>query len=403
MHERQWRKEADPLSIRKKVEQRTKKIGNKAMRRITEHVNQLKQMYSIENGRFQGEEGWKKFPFFWFLLFLSYKCTKRCQYCYSFNQAGDDTQMEMDDDAFARLLEWIPEVWKMNNIKVNSIGFLGGEPLLRTDRIKQVMEAVYKYTDGMQGYIYTNGDLVDLIDWDDLEDIQWISTNITDTSIEELARRMTVISIRSNVINQTIVATLDDFNLNRVLDITRFGIENGYRLRYNRDLYRGVDVEYKGRLLKKYHHVCDILENYIVNGYDVNTTFLIDMLIPSWDLEVTPYPCGKRIANVYPDGSIGPCIRNHLCKTGTIFDKNPLDKIQSHQFHYDVRKPYLPPECSECEYKTTCQGGCPHDKMLLTGSASGKSVMCDIHKEIIPRLRYLEILKENPAPEAYNM
>ncbi|MHB1405893.1 MAG: radical SAM protein [Desulfitobacteriaceae bacterium] len=189
----------------------------KIVRRQTEHVKQLKRMYSHEDGRLKGEGSWEKFPLFWFLLFLSYRCTRRCSYCYAFNQVGDDNKLEMDENTFARLLDWIPEVWKLNNVKVNTIGFLGGEPLLRTDRIKKVMDAVYKNTDGMQGLLYTNGDLIDSVNWDDLEDIQWINTNITDISIEELSRRMNIISERSNVIGQTIVATLDDYNLERVL------------------------------------------------------------------------------------------------------------------------------------------------------------------------------------------
>jgi radical SAM protein with 4Fe4S-binding SPASM domain len=371
------------------------------MRRLTEHDKKLKRMYSIKDGRFQGEGGWAKLAFFWFILFLSYKCTRRCDYCYTFNQVGDDSKMEMDEKTFSRLLEWIPEVWKVNNVKVNAISFLGGEPLLRTDRIKKVMDSVYKNTDGMQGDVYTNGDLIDSVNWDDLEDIQWIAVNITDISLEELSRRMKIISERSNVKGQTITATLDDYNLARVLDITRFGIENGYRLRYYRNLYRGLDSEYKKRLLKKYHELCDLLEDYIVKGYDVRTTFLLDTLIPSWDFEYSPYLCGRSIATVYPDGTIGPCLRNQSFKTGTIFDANPLAKIQCDTFHYDVSRPDLPDECRECESKTACQGGCPFDKLLLTGTTAGKSVVCDIHKEIIPRLRYLDKLEKDmkSAPE----
>ncbi|MFZ3131994.1 MAG: SPASM domain-containing protein [Desulfosporosinus sp.] len=363
------------------------------MRKQTERIKQLTNMYAIEDGRLQGEGVWKKLPFFWFLLFLSYKCTRRCEYCYTFNQAADDSRMEMDDNTFSRLLEWIPEVWKANNVKVNSIGFLGGEPLLRTDRIKKVMDSVYKNTDGMQGYLNTNGDLIDSVNWDDLEDIQWITTNICDNSIEELARRMKVISERANVINQTIVATLDDFNLERLLDISRFGIENGYRLRYQKNLYRGADNEYNQRVLKKYHELCDLLEDYIVKGYDVHTTFLLDTLIPAWEEETSPYLCGKRLVSVYPDGTIGPCIRDHLYTTGTIFDPDPISKLQCDMFHYDIKNPGLPDECRACESRTACHGGCPHDKMLLTGTNAGKSVSCDIHKEIIPRLRNLDKLK----------
>jgi len=154
------------------------------MRKTTEHVKQLKRMYSIKNGRLPGVSGWENYPLFWFLLFLSYQCTRRCGYCYSFNQVGDSTVMEMDENTFSRLVEWIPEVWRVNNVKVNAVGFLGGEPLLRTDRIKKIMDSVYTTTDGMQGFLYTNADVIDSVDWDDLEDIQWISTNITDIVIE---------------------------------------------------------------------------------------------------------------------------------------------------------------------------------------------------------------------------
>ena len=359
----------------------------------------MKNMYAREDGRLKGPPGWEKLPFFWFLLFLSYKCTRRCKFCYSFNQVGDGTPTEMDDDTFSRLLDWIPEVWKANNVKVNSVGFLGGEPLLRTDRIRKVMDSVYKNTDGMQGYLYTNGDLIDTVAWDDLEDIQWISTNITDISIDELARRMEVVRTRSNVINQTVVATLDDLNLARILEVTRFGVENGYRLRYYRDLYRGVDKQYHEELRVKYHQLCDLLEHYIGKGCSVHTTFLLDTLVPSWEHESSPYPCGKRIAKVNPDGTFGPCIRNQTFKTGTIFDPDPLEKLQSSAFHYDFTSPNAPPECRRCEVRGVCQGGCPNDRLLLTGTVSGKSLMCDIHKEIIPRLKNLDKLQAGRTPE----
>jgi len=114
------------------------------------------------------------------------------------------------------------------------------------------MDSVYENTDGMQASHYTNGDLIDSVNWENLEDIQYMISNITDISIEELARRMKIISERSNVIGQTIVATLDDYNLARLLDISKFGVENGYPLRYQRDMYRGLDMEYGKMLLKQY-------------------------------------------------------------------------------------------------------------------------------------------------------
>jgi uncharacterized protein len=338
--------------------------------------------------RFTGQGIWKKYPFFWFILFLTYRCTRRCEYCYTFRQVNDE-DMEMDEKTFSRLLEWIPEVWRLNGVKENAILFLGGEPLLRTERIKRVMDRIERDTDGMQTSIFTNADLVDRVNWDDLKDIQWMYVHITDISIDELKRRIKVIKDNSNVKGQTIVATLDDYNLERILDITRFGIEAGYRLRYQMDIYRGMDRDFRTRLLKRYHELCDLLEGYVVKGYPVHTIFLLDTLIPLWEDETSPYPCGKRLAVVYPDGGIGPCIRHHSLKTGTIFDHDPLNRIQYEEFHYDIHRTDIPDECRTCVSRTVCQGGCPHSKVVLTGTTSGKSVLCEVHREIIPRLRYL--------------
>lgn len=364
---------------------------------IPRYAEKLHRLYLKDDGRLVGEPGWAKFPFFWFVLFLSYRCTRTCEYCYAFNQVGYDNEGEMDDRTFSRLCEWIPEVWRINRVKVNIVTFLGGEPLLRTDRIKKVMDSVYENTEGMQGALCTNGDLVDHVNWDDLKDIQWISTNITDIGIDELARRMNIVRERSNVINQTVIATLDDYNLERILDISRFGLENGYRLRYYRNLYRGMDPRYKGRLLRRYHELCDLLEDYAGRGYNVNTTFFLDFLIPVWDSETSLYPCGKRMAVVFPDGSIGPCIRNHSFKSGTIYDSNPLAKLQVYDFHYDIRRPDLPKECKGCESRTACHAGCPNDKRIFHDITTGKSIFCDVHREIIPRLRHIESLKKGSA------
>ncbi len=356
----------------------------------TKHRKQLQALYATSNSRMQAPGQWAKLPLFWFLLFLSYRCTRRCRDCYAFNQVGDAHPAEMDEGTFSRLLDWICEVWERNNVKVNIVNFLGGEPLLRTDRIRRVMARITNHTDGMQGLVNTNADLVDTVNWDDLEAIQWITVNITDISIPELARRMTIIRERSGVINQTIAVTLDDVNLPRMLDIARFGIENGYRLRYSKNLFRGLDADYNAALLQKYHALCDLLESYVVRGIEVHTTFLLDLLIPLWDLEESPYPCGKRLATIFPDGGVGPCIRNHHFRTGTIFDPNPSGTMQCDRFIFDLARFDLADECQTCKSRTTCQGGCPNDKLMMTGHHAGKSMACSVHREIIPRLRALD-------------
>ena len=201
---------------------------------------------------------------------------------------------------------------------------------------------------------------------------------------------MRIIGRRSNVLGQTIALTLDEGNLQRVLDVTRLGIEHGYRLRYQRNIYKGLDPQYQARVLGVYHALCDLLEQYVLAGHRVHTTFLLDTLIPLWDHGQSPYPCGKRLAVVFPDGSAGPCIRDHACKGGTIFDPDPLRVIAHEAFLYDLTRADTDPECLVCAVRNACQGGCPHDKMLMRGSRAGKSMACELHKQIIPRLRQLE-------------
>lgn len=345
---------------------------------------------TTDDQRLAGPGRWKNLPLFWFILFLSYQCTRRCRFCYAFNQVGSNNRQEMDDTVFSRLLDWIPMVWEKNRIQVNIINFLGGEPLLRTDRIRQLLDTVAPRTGKMQNQVNTNGDLVDSVNWDDLEQVRWMTVNITDIGIDELARRMAVIRDRSNVINQTIAVTLDEHNIGRIIDISRFGLENGYRLRYNKDLFMGKDPAYQEQLLHAYHELCDLLENYAARGFDIHSTFLLDTLIPGWDHPSSPYPCGKRLAVVFPDGSIGPCIRDHDFKTGTLFDDDPLDRLDCSTFHFDLAQPDIPEDCRTCEVKLACQGGCPHDKRMVTGDRKGRSVTCRIHREILPRLKALE-------------
>jgi radical SAM protein with 4Fe4S-binding SPASM domain len=165
-------------------------------------------------------------------------------------------------------------------------------------------------------------------------------------------------------------------------------------LRYYRNIYESHDAEYQRELLKRYHELLDLLEGYVVKGHDVHTTFLFDTLIPLWDDEASPYPCGRRLATVFPDGSIGPCIRHHSLKTGTIFDDDPMTRIYNESFQYNLKRTDIPDECRQCESRTVCQGGCPYDKFVSTGTTSGKSVACEIMKEIIPRLKHLEELKK---------
>jgi len=337
---------------------------------------------------------WDMTPTFWFPLYLSYKCTRRCPDCFVFNQKNN-SQQEMSDKIFTDLLEWVAYVSKSHGLNYTMLLFLGGEPLLRTDRIKKLMDYVQEQYPKTIGSIYTNADLVDSVNWDDLRCLNFYNVNITNISIDELQRRMSIIQSQSNPDHQSVVAVMNTYNMSRICDITNFAVENGYLLHYHKNMCGWSEPSYKQLLLKSMHIVCDCLETSLKNGYKIHTTFLFNTIISWWNKDYSPYTCGKRSAVVYPNGTVGVCLRNHFDKVGTIYDKNPLGIIQNEKYHLDYNRKDLPDECSKCDIKDVCQGGCPNDKLFNFGTTKMKSIMCEIYKEIIPRLKYLDTLKEN--------
>ena len=338
-------------------------------------------------------KGWDVFPSFYFPLFLSYKCTRKCPECYPMKQCGDS--MEMSDEMFDDLLKFLVKVYNETNERIYHILLLGGEPLLRTDRIKKLVDYIFSNTPGMAFSMFTNGDLIDSVNWSDLTRIPLWNINPTNISIDELARRMDVIKTNADPYNQTVIMYFDEYNMQgtRAEDIAKFCVDNKYRFRISKNINTPNDVEYKARLLKKFHSVLDVLETAQLDGKYVNSVFLIDSVIPyEWGDEAlserfTPYICGKRILSVRPDGSIGPCIRNQTYSVGNIYSDKPYNLIKSNDFIYSYKRPDTPEKCKVCSIRDMCQTGCPYDKLISTGKFDGMSPYCDIYQEILPRVK----------------
>jgi uncharacterized protein len=248
------------------------------------------------------------------------------------------------------------------------------------------------------GSIFTNADLVDTVNWDDLQNVIIWQTNVCDTSLNEVERRMDVIGKRIHMIHSnTIIITADDFNLegNRMEDFTRLAIDKHYRIRIYRSMYRGADKDYKKRLIKKYHSCLDIIEDAKSKGSDISLNFFLDILIPyPWD-DIkdlyTPYFCGHDVLTVQSNGDIGACIRNHKHIVGTIYSENPTQLIKCKELRWTYKKDDVSDECKICSVRQVCQSGCPNDKLITYGKIEGKSPFCEVYKEIIPRLMDLQL------------
>jgi len=356
-------------------------------------LKMLKLMKDNPDNKREGLGEWKNFPQFWIVPFLTWRCTRRCSYCYTAEQGKQSG--DMSPELFSRFKDWCVEVYNEQEWKVLTVVWLGGEPLLITDKISETMKHINSHTPGVVGNLFTNADLIDSVNWDHLAEIHWINVNISDTPLEEIERRFNVMRKYGSFYNHTLVSTLDYFNLDRIENITRFFLENDLRPRIYRQLFLGNDLKYKKLLLKKLHVMCDIMESYEAKGYKMRVGFILDAVIPHWSIDNSPYLCGKSVITVHPDGKIGPCIRNMDSPFGDLYTQNPVKSLREKCSHFKWNlKRELPDKCNECESLQSCQGGCPNDKII--NNTCETDPFCEVHKEIFPRLKALAGNKTAP-------
>lgn len=352
-----------------------------------------------ETGRWTGTGKYKYFAGFTFLVDFTNNCTRHCSFCYARNEGN--LKGRMSDETFESFLEWVKYVYEVNMVKYNLMIFMGGEPLLETPRIKATMKYILGNVSPIfYGMVATNGDLIDKINWDDVQDIDFWMQSIHDTDLKEHNRRMNAVKESiPRLQSQSTVIVCTERNMERIGELTHSAIENGHRLRIYREMYSIKDVAYRGRLLGAYNKVLDIFEDYANQGHDIPLDALFDALSPKYHkgydgYPVSPYMCGRNYASIRSDGTVGGCIRKKKVADTHVreFDREKL-KTPEHQWRLSHKR--HPDECFECEVKTECQGGCPNDRELVTGSPVGKSIMCEVHKPVILRMqKILNIMKE---------
>lgn len=343
-----------------------------------------------------GVDEFKYMPIFFWNFYLSKKCTRKCPQCYT--KSSPISDMEMSDKMFNRLLSFIIELYEKSDVAIHQLTYMGGEPLLRTDRIKAINDIVSEKTEGMVSVVITNGDLLDKVNWNDLGKVAVWGMNINNLPINEISRRIRVIRENNLSRNHTLFATLDYENLeikNRMEEVIIYGLENDCRFRFTINIYKGNDEEYKKKVLSKLHSIIDVCEKYYIKGYEIPTSYILDRIVPHhWDniqthhKNFTPYACGRRVISVKVDGDISPCIRHHDISIGNIYEQPEviLEKLKKPEWEYSYSNKFIDSECMSCDVRFVCQGGCPLTRLLLYGKIEGKFPLCQIHKEIIPRL-----------------
>jgi len=342
--------------------------------------------------------------------YLTFTCNRvgnnKCPNCFSEMQGVNSGIMS--EEVFEKLCKWSVNFYNNNIFKNQTFIFASGEPLTVTNKIKRLIDYNLKYLskDIVSGVVWTNGDLIYDIDPMDLENVQIINLNITNIDLDEIKNRIDYIRKYFSVYQVRLIATLFDLNLNRFEDIIRFAMENNLDMRIYKDIYKPDDEEYKDKLIQEWHKIINIIKNdYIRKGKKITIPFLYDGMVANWPYDKSPYSCGKGIVTVFPDGSIGNCIRNMDKKVGTLDDPNPQELIKEDHMKWSfINNTNTNEECKTCSVRFACQGGCPQNRILSGGYYEGKDPWCRVHKEILPRVRDLgkEINKPDATDETYS-
>ena len=352
-------------------------------------------------------KNYKTFSLFWTMFYMNWECTRSCTDCFAakdkqakiLETANDNNLFKtrrMSDENFEQMMKFLVDAYYAHNFAYSVYVFMGGEPLLEYDRIIKITENSKKHNlKGIYTHLQTNLDLIDEIDLTKLPFPTLVSFNATDLPFEEIDRRCKILSkYPSTIVNIDLNMTCYESNLERVPKLAEYAVKNGYNPIIYRNQFMGNDENYVERFKEALHKYCDVLERLKNEGYRINTKKqMVDFLLPHAG-EDTVHICGRNMMTIFPDGSLGSCVRalEHRIDNNIYGDaKKAIEQIREYDYLISFKSDHTHEECKTCDARFTCHGGCNYDKFVTYGEISNKhkSPWCKAYKEIVPRLEKL--------------
>ena len=190
--------------------------------------------------------------------------------------------------------------------------------------------------------------------------------------------------IKSHMGGCSLAVCLDDYNLNRIEDLTKLAIRHKCHLRFNRLYNGGAMPGYVERYGVAMHKALDLLLN---SDFVIWPNFIMESTTFTWNSPKNPNFCGKCFIAVDPNGTIRSCNADPDVKIGSIFTTTP--KISELTFSHRWSCKNIP-ECTGCEWSTWCQGGCPYTRKLAFGTYDKRTPFCGVFKELFPKLQKIK-------------
>lgn len=320
-------------------------------------------------------------------LCVTHKCNLDCVYCYQTH----DAHSRMSIETARRCLDWIFDNVPsgMENVE---IGFIGGEPLLEFDLIREAIEYVrsrprqHKYI----FYATTNGTLLtsEMKQWCSAHrDIFVLALSLDgakethDYNRSNSFDRIDLDFFRETYPNQSVKMTLSEFSLPRLADNVKFVHKKGFRYIGGVNLCEGDFDWSKPEYIEILKDQLKQLADYYVENDDLPLNQMLDKhidLCESTRKEVKKW-CGIGDGSVFfdVDGTRYPC----PFATPMTFDESDMAQITATNF--EDPNEFIDRECFESCYLYPVCPTCAAANYL-----NGKSLRirdkrrCDIQKLI---------------------
>lgn len=330
---------------------------------------------------------------------LTYKCNMKCKHCLN----GDPvsfTELDLND---------INEIFtQLKQMKIFSINFSGGEPLLRDD-IFDVLKSASELHFGVR--LSTNGLLLDQDNLKTLRDLEVYCLQISldglgdthdefrgingayEKTVESLRMAsemgfyttMSTMIIRDNaheigaLLDLAVSLGVSSFKLNSFVPMGR-GSSSQNDLVMSKQGLRDLAAELimkKQQYADKISIQMDALFPWLLNSQDRSDT-MVKGLAPDKKLKCS---AGYTTLVISPDGAVYPCPYLTEFPIGNMLDDSLYDIWHNNEGilgkFRNIEQRFLKGKCSTCRFVPQfCDGGCRAASYIVNGDFFGESPFC---------------------------
>jgi len=313
----------------------------------------------------------------WITLFVTTDCNLRCDYCYN----AELKNSELNFEKARKIIDWF---YQQTYAPERGIAFFGGEPLLKFDLIKKIVQyGKIKYPEIVYS-ITTNGTLITKENIELLKSFKYVSVSIDGPKeVHNLHRKFKNGKGSFDSINFAYLKNLKNLHINSVITpqniyhfhktilfFQKLNVRHSFRIAYELD-WKEKDIE-EFRLQMRW------FANYFLSSYnDIRKRRLFLPIyaflntIKRFDDSHFYCEAGRSSFAITPDGDLFPCHRFYpinRCYLGNVLTHLNLKPLKINNYF----KITFPRECKNCEAKSLCPQQCSALKKYFLKESSSR-------------------------------